>query len=331
MDRVIEIAPGENACPAGIDHAVAPLDSATWLGHAPAAHYVVIRGDRLVARSSIWAEGTPTHADRAVGVLGHYAAADAAAGVAVLNHACRQLARLGFRCVVGPMDGNTWRRYRLVTQRGSEPPFFLEPDNPDDWPGHFLAAGFAPMARYFSALNDDLSVVDPRVPGALARLNEAGVRIRPIDESRFEEELTAVHEMSVAAFADNFLYTPIAAREFLAMYAPLRGKLRRELVLLAEKDGQLVGYVFGMPDLAQAGRGRPIDTAIAKTLAVRPGRAGAGLGSVLLDLFQQSARQLGYRRVIHALMHENNRSMKISARTGHRIRQYALYAKECPP
>ena len=36
---------------------------------------------------------------------------------------------------VGPLDGSTWRRYRLVTERGVEPPFFMEPDNPDDWPG----------------------------------------------------------------------------------------------------------------------------------------------------------------------------------------------------
>ena len=32
-----------------------------------------------------------------------------------------------------------------------------------------------------------------------------------------------------------------------------------------------------------------------------------------MDQFQQAARELGYQRVIHALMHESNRSMKISA------------------
>jgi GNAT superfamily N-acetyltransferase len=328
MDRIVELGPGKNGWPDGINPAVSPLDPATLRRHGPTAHYAVIRDNQLVARCSIWTKATPRYLDRAAGVLGHYAAADAAAGGAVLDHACRQLGLRGFRCVVGPMDGNTWRRYRLVTQRGSEPPFFLEPDNPDDWPGHFQAAGFAPISHYFSALNDDLSAVDPRVPGALARLNDAGIRIRPIDLVRYEEELSAVHELSIAAFADNFLYTPIAREEFLAMYAPLKGYIRRELVLLAEKEGQLVGFMFGLPDVTQAERGAPIDTAVAKTLAVRPGRTGAGLGSVLLDQFQQSARQLGYRRVIHALMHESNRSMKISGRTGHCMRQYALYVKE---
>ena len=98
--------------------------------------------------------------------------------------------------------------------------------------------------------------------------------------------------------------------------------------LLAEKEGQLVGFMFGFPDLNQARRGRRVDTAIAKTLAVRPGRTGAGLGSVLLDQFHQAAARLGFRRVIHALMHQDNRSMKISRRTGRIFRRYALYGAE---
>jgi GNAT superfamily N-acetyltransferase len=226
------------------------------------------------------------------------------------------------------MDGNTWRRYRLITERGQEPPFFLEPDNPDDWPDHFRSAGFSPLARYVSALNDDLSVADPRVPEATKRLNADAVQIRPIDLSRFEDELKAVHELSVEAFADNFLYTPITQQEFLSMYAPVRPHLRSQLILLAEKDSRLIGFMFGVPDVMQAKRGQPITTAIAKSMAVRPGRSGAGLGSVLMDSFQQEARSLGFTRVIHALMHEDNRSLKISARFGKPIRQYTLFIRE---
>jgi GNAT superfamily N-acetyltransferase len=314
-----------------VDHRVAPLELEVWRRHAPAAHYAYVRDQQIWARCSIWAEATPKYADESVGVVGHYAAADAAAGTAVLDHAAGQLRRRGFRFVIGPMDGNTWRRYRLLTGRGSEPPFFLEPDNPDDWPGHFTDAGFTAFARYFSALNRDLSVTDHRVPAAVARLDDAGVRIRPIDTGRFEDDLTAVHELSVAAFAGNFLYTPISREEFLEIYAPLRAHLRPELVLLAEKDSQLVGFMFGMPDLMEARRGEPVVTAIAKSLAVRPGRTGAGLGSVLMDKFQQSARGLGFTRVIHALMHEENRSLKISARFGEPFRQYTLYVKDMAP
>jgi GNAT superfamily N-acetyltransferase len=331
MDSIIEARYGERLHPAGENHKVPPLEQDVWTRQAPSEHYALLRDRQLLARCSIWAESTPNYLNQSVGVVGHYAAAEAAAGTILLKHAIEQIRQRGLRFAIGPMDGNTWRHYRLLTRRGSEPPFFLEPDNPDEWPGHFAAAGFSPLARYFSALNRDLAVTDPRVPEALARLREAGVRIRPIDGSRFEEELKAIHELSVSAFSDNFLYTPISQAEFLGMYAPLRPHLRPELVLLAENDSQLVGFIFGLPDLMQAQRGERITTAVAKSLAVRPGRTGAGLGSILMDQFQQVARGLGFTRVIHALMHENNRSLKISARFGQPFRQYTLYGKESAP
>jgi predicted N-acetyltransferase YhbS len=327
-EQIIEFQNGGELDIASFEAVIPLLETGIFARHAPWAHYLLQRDDRILARCSAWAEGTPVYGGNPVGVIGHYAALDGSAGAQLLGHAAEQLRQRGFRAVVGPMDGNTWRKYRLMTTRGAEPVFFMEPDNPDDWPGHFLAAGFEPVAKYFSAVNEDLSVVDPRARGAMDRLTQAGVRVRQIDAARFEEELKAVHELSVEAFVGNFLYTPIDQAEFLAMYAPIREHLRPELVLLAEREAQLVGFMFGLPDLMQAKRGERITTAIAKSLAVRPGRTGAGLGSVLMDQFQQAARKLGFERVIHALMHESNRSMKISDRYGKPFRQYTLYIKE---
>ena len=279
MEQIIEVKAGDSL-PLSMDGQKIPLlDREVLKRHAPSAHFCLLRDNQLFGRCSIWTDATPTYRGRSVGVVGHYAAADRSAGASVLNYATQRLRGHGFHTAVGPMDGNTWRRYRLLTRRGSEPIFFLEPDNPDDWPEHFSAAGFTPLATYFSAMNDDLSCTDPRIPAVLIRLNEEGVRIRQIEPSRFEDELKAVHELSIGAFAGNFLYTPISEAEFLAMYAPLRPHIRPELVLLAEKESQLVGFIFGLPDLSQSQRGEPITTAIAKSLAVRPGRAGAAWGA----------------------------------------------------
>lgn len=296
-----------------------------------AMRLAVQRGGIEVARCALWTDGTRVHAGRAVGVIGDYSAADKHSGVRVLDEAVARLRERGFGLVVGPMDGNTWRRYRLITQRGDEPAFFLEPDNPDAYPSYFEAAGFSPLARYFSSVNEDLTITDPRVPAALARLAKMGIHLRTMDLSHYERELRAIHALSCESFADNFLYTPIDVDAFLGMYTPLRPHLQPEMVLLAEQGETLVGFAFGVPNLNQAQRGEAIDTAIAKTIAVRPGRTGAGLGSVLLDRLQQAARKLGYRRMVHALMHESNRSRQMTARFGRPIRQYALYARATTP
>jgi len=265
-----------------------------------------------------------------VGLVGHYAARDPEAGVAVLTHACGRLAAQGRALAVGPMDGSTWRRYRLVTHRGDEPPFFLEPENPDDYPRQFVSAGFAPLAGYTSAVIEPLDADDPRVADASRRLREAGVVIRNFDPARFEDQLRHVYDVSVRAFADNFLYTPISEEEFLAQYSGLRRVLRPELVFLAEDAGTPVGFAFVTPDLSQAARGRPIDTMILKTLARVPGNRYAGLGAVLTARSHEAAQKLGFRRAIHALMHDQNPSQKLSRDRARTIRRYTLYARRLP-
>jgi hypothetical protein len=233
--------------------------------HRPDESWAVADGNALVARCSLWWADAPPLAGHRVGAIGHYSAASVAAG-RLLDHACERLAAHGRTLAVGPMDGNTWRRYRLLTDRGTEPPFFLEPDNPDDWPAHFTGHGFTPLAEYYSAVNDDLSRPAPRQADATRHAAESGITIRPIDLDRFDAELRSIHALSLTSFAGNFLYTPITADEFVAQYRGVRPYLRPALVLMAERAGQLVGFLFIVPDMLQASRGRPIDSVIFKAV-----------------------------------------------------------------
>ena len=304
------------------------LEPATLRRDMPDTHWVVVgEAGTLRARCSLWWTRTPFLRGRRVGLIGHYADADAAAGRLLLEQASRELATRGCHVAIGPMDGSTWRRYRLVTERGPEPPFFLEPDNPGDWPHQFLASGFQPIAHYISAVNDDLGHEDPRVHSIGDRLTTRGVRVRPVDPRHIEDDLRRIYAVSAVSFRNNFLYTPIVEEEFLTRYRALLPAVCPELVLIAEKDERPVGFIFAIPDLTQADRGHAVDTVIVKTLAVLPERTGAGLGSLLLTLCHRTARQLGFTRAIHALMHAQNASCNLSRRHARPMRRYALYGK----
>jgi GNAT superfamily N-acetyltransferase len=287
--------------------------------HAPDAHWTL----DAETRCSLWWTRTPVLDGRKVGVIGHYAGSDARAARTLLDHACRELAARGCGLAVGPMDGNTWRAYRFVTERGSEPPFFLEPWHPADWPAHFEAAGFEPRARYRSTVNEDLEQRDPREKEISERLAAAGVRIRALDPRQLEDELGRIYTVTIASFGQSFLFTVLAEAEFRAAFALLRPRIRPELVLLAEQDARPVGYVFALPDALQD----PCDTVVVKTLAAVPGRTWAGLGRLLLARVHQAARAAGYRRAIHALMHDSNASTVLSGRTARLLRRYALFSK----
>lgn len=299
--------------------------------HDPNVTLVLHRDGEVVARCSCWWDGAPEYDGLTTGVIGHYAADGLEAGVRVLRRACDLIAAAGRAAAIGPMDGNTWRRYRFIVERGDEPVFFLEPDNPDEWPSHWTAAAFSVLATYTSALNEDLAVEDPRTDGRLAQLERDGIRIRTLDLARVDSELGQIYELTLRAFARNVLFTPFGESEFRAQYHAVLPFVRPELVLLAERGRDLTGFMFALPDAVQARRGRAIDTAILKTIAVDPAMTGSGLGGVMLDLVQRAARQCGLRRAIHALIHETNTSKRISDHYARTIRRYALYSRVLTP
>jgi GNAT superfamily N-acetyltransferase len=311
-----------------------PLDPAQVGRQRADAHWLLAanEGD-VLARCSLWWRSTPPYPGEQVGLIGHYAAHNSEAAACLLPAACDELAARGCTLAVGPLDGNTWQRYRLITERGSEPPFFLEPDNPDDWPAHFYDSGFTALAHYTSALNPDLGQLSGRGARAAARLAKRGIRLRQVQsadvhsQERFVELLSRIYSVSQSAFRRNLLYSPISEADFIAQYLPIRPYVRPELVMLAEDGDHTIGFLFALPDVLQAQRGQPVDTLIFKTIAVLPEYEGQGIGVLLFERSQETAVALGFRRAIHALMHEANSSQNISAHSAQTMRRYALFAR----
>lgn len=310
---------------------ISPLGAGVFAKYPPDAHWMLTDGGQIFGRLSLWWTKTPSDQTHRVGVIGHYAVRDAETSHCLLDHACAELAARGCSLAVGPMDGNTMQRYRFLIERGDEPPFLLEPDNPDEWPEYWQAHGFTPLARYYSSLNEDLFYEDPRIPHAAARIAEAGVTIRSMRPDAFEDDMRRIYQVSAVSFQRNFMYVPFTEEEYLDLYLPFRSYVNPETVFIAEHDGNPVGFMFNIPNHLQAQRGEPIDTFMLKTFAVLPGRRYAGLGNVLVAHSHRIARELGYRRAIHALMYEGNNSLIISNRFSRPFRRYALFAKVLQP
>jgi len=301
----------------------------TLLARHADEHWMVVDGGEVQARCSLWWTTVPPalNEGEALGLIGHYAANQFESAQTLLKFACERLAEQGCTRAVGPMDGDTWHSYRLVTDRGSEPPFFMEPWHQPGWDKHFEAQGFSALSNYFSALNQDVRQ-DPRLPELEQKASDQGVQLRRLDPDQFETELKHIYDISIASFQKNHLYTPIEFDAFFKMYSPIRPYAQPNLVKIAMRDELAVGFQFSLPDLLQARRGQPVDTAIIKTVAVRPEMGGSGLGSYLAADAHREIQRMGFKRAIHALMYEDNMSRKISAHYAEPMRRYTLFGKE---
>ncbi len=227
--------------------------------------------------------------------------------------------------LIGPMNGSTWEAYRFPTD-DTHPPFFLEPQQPLYYNGHFLKAGFTVIGNYYSSIAVPSNEISPDVIAKSHAFREMGVTFRPIDLNRYTDELRRIHALSCIAFAGNFLFTPISEAAFLEKYAGMARLLHPQLTILAEdKDANLIGFYFCIDDLLDKER----KTLIFKTLARDPSPQWRGLGSVIGNIIYSKAGELGYQAFIHALIYDNGTSRKLSDDFGGKqFKTYALYGKK---
>jgi GNAT superfamily N-acetyltransferase len=298
--------------------------------HRPDIHAAVDIDGRSACHCSLWRRGAPAVPGHRVGVIGHYVVHDAAAADELLRWAVRRLAAMGCTYAIGPMDGNTWRSYRAILNGAPHAPFLFEPTHPTDAAAQFLRNGFAIAARYFSAVNEDLTRQDPRSEAMATRMSCLGVTWRPLEISRLESELHDIYTVTRAAFRDHAYFVNLAEDEFFAEFAPLASQAPSELTWIARHAGRSIGFVFACPDFLQAPR-QTIDTVVIKTLGVVPDTAYAGLGRLLLSEIQHHAHRLGYTRAIHALARDVPHLRRISARFATPFRRYALFGKPLTP
>jgi predicted N-acetyltransferase YhbS len=290
---------------------------------------VVSQSMDLQARCSLWWRDTVRLDGQRVGAIGHYAATDSGAGRAVIRQAMDRLRAQGCSMVVGPMNGNTWRSYRFVVERGTAQPFFLEPTNPDSWPVDFTECGFEPLSWYVSEINYDIANRQPQLGPLREKMDRLGVQIAPLSLNDSANDVDGIFGVVCESFRESFLYTPLDRDTYRSIYGPLLQKIDPRLILVAKHDGRVVGFVFAPPDYLQ--QAREIDAIVIKTFAILPHKCYSGLGRVLIVDMLKNALDMGYTTAISALMHTENRSQEISSDCAGPMRRYALFAKGLRP
>lgn len=266
------------------------------------------------ASCRVWPDG-PAWDGAPAAAIGKLAFDNAAAGAAVLKLACDRLREGGRSAMLAPMDGDTWHAYRAVTESDGSAPFALEPVSGAHDVAALAAAGFMGVAEYVSARA-------PVPPVASAPPDAHGVTVRAWDGQGADALLDRLFALAGGSFADKTFFKPIDRDGFLALYRPLLAAIDPRLVLFAfDNKADLAGFLFGLPDWAQ---GATPDTAILKTYASRK----TGVGHLLAHAFHERARELGYAKVIHALMHVDNVSRDRSTQHGGAVfRRYTLFGR----
>jgi len=281
----------------------------------------------IVGHFSLWYCETPTLGRKTVGYIGHYYAKTFTVGKNILMRASELLKGYGCQLAVGPVDGNTWRRYRLVSGTADVPKFLLEPENPLEYPAHFIDAEFETLSTYSSSILD----VKPQFvdEATMEKLNAGELRrvtIRAIDLNNFDRELRTIYGIACDAFEDNFLYSEISEFEFIQRYHKMKPVVIPQLVLIAEHEKHPIAFALAVPDPTLSNNS--VKTAILKTVGRIKDDRFKGLGLKLIAECHAAADKLGFSRMIHALYRDDNISSTYSTASDAQVfRRYAVYGK----
>ncbi len=319
---------------------------ATFRQHGRMVHFLAYEGKTPVARCSAIINRRYEEDGEAIGFIGYFEAPDRyEATAAVLAEAVDWLSAQGIETVRGPLNTSTYHPYRFMTKGQEHGAFFLEPYTPAYYATHWERFGFKVCRSYASTIVDSAECA-ASLQRDYERTITSGLRFRTFDRARFDDELKLMYDLSTRIFTGAWMWRPVTFTEFRELYAPMRSIMDPELCYFLFKDDDPMGFVFGLPDYGEALRAMDgksdllaklrflskragAKQALLKTFGVMPGRRMGTHALALAHVFHRAAAERGYAQTVHALMRDDNVSLKMSAkRGGEPYKEYALFQLE---
>ena len=290
----------------------------------------LIDKEKVLAEAVCYFKNTPKVDDKNIGCIGEFVSKNKAAGKKVLEKCEKILKDKNVKLIVGPMNGNTWRKYRTLKWSRGDSFFLLENVNPIEDNEVFIESGFKELYTYTSTKG---LVSDCYFSKALEisaeKLKENSITIRPFNKENAVADLEKIYNVSKISFTRNPFYTPIDKDSFIKQYEKYLDIIKEEFVLIAEQDGKEIGFIFCIPNYNEMQEGKPLETLIVKTVAVKPEYEHFVIGNILLNKIGTIALEQGFKEWIFAFMYSDNTSQKMAQRNKTEIiREYALYGKE---
>ena len=181
------------------------------------------------------------------GLVGYFECVDDAAVAGELLEACDAWCRArGARSLLLGVQFSLNYQTGIQTSGFDEPHTFLMPHNPSYYPELFAAAGFV-VTKRLHAYRVRVSPDQPAPAAVEARaqaLRERGFRVRSMTKLELESCMRDYN----TTWRDNYLHTPLSDAELSHLKKDMSLFVDPSFCLVAERAGELAGYLFAFPD-----------------------------------------------------------------------------------
>jgi len=216
-------------------------------------HFLLRQGDGRVAgrisasvnHRAVAHWGTPT------GFFGDFVCIDdREAARMLIDGAVKWLRDQGMKEMRGPWCFAS-QEFGLLVDGYDRPPMVMASFDPPHYGAMLESAG---MQKVKDLLVYDLERKNFKLPDRIQRFAQRletryPVTIRPIELSRLKEETRTLMRLGNAATLNNWGFIPVAEDEADDLAESLRPIVDPDFVLLAEINGEAVGYLIALPDI----------------------------------------------------------------------------------
>lgn len=223
-------------------------------GHVNWQAWLARRDDVVVGR--ILAQVDGLHREVHGADTGHFgmldAIDDADVFAALIATAEQWLKDQGARKITGPFTLNINQESGLLVDGFDTPPSAFMNHNHPYYEDHVRGSDYAPamdLIAYWMR-TDELNFSAP-LKKMMAR-ERSTVRIRQVDKSKFATEMQTLRHIFNDAWANNWGYVPFTEHEFSELGKQLKFLVPRDLIYIAEIDGEPCAFIVAMPNIHEA-------------------------------------------------------------------------------
>jgi GNAT superfamily N-acetyltransferase len=233
----------------------------------------------------------------------------------------------GFTALRGPANFSSNEEYGLLVDGFDSSPAVMMTYNPKRYIDHIENQGYSKAKDLLAYYLDNPNPPDRVVRVAEKLAARKGVVVRTANMKRFKEEVEKVKVVYNNAWEKNWGFVPMTEAEVDHMAAELKMFLKPELLILAEKEGEPIGFAMALPELNSAlkhanGRlfpfgllkllwhARKVDMLRVLTLGLIPEYRRTGIDQLLYLRLFQGAHKLNITRGEFSWILEDNQAMR---------------------
>ena len=192
---------------------------------------------------------------------------------ALLNEAAKWLKGYQLKNIIGPVNQSTNNTCGLLVEGFNTPPVVMMPYNApyysellENWGLQKKTDLLAYEVSKDSTQSKALNLLDRLI----SRLESKGIVIRSINTKDFKNEVAKIREVYNNAWDKNLGFVPMTENEFKVTAKELKMILDPRFGIVAEKEGKIIGFAIGIPDINEIQidmpKGRLFPTGIFKLL-----------------------------------------------------------------